>query len=160
VPLTFAPVSGRSLTSAMRSWSWLEWSSRCLLAGRLRYSGAIYVECFPTERQECFLLGQRHAFEFWEGVPQQALYDNLKPAVAAILAGIAAGASGIYSFQERLWLRGGSFANPRAGGRKAASKILIGFRSPVVSGPHSALSRSGSAQCRPAYGLLCATKRA
>jgi hypothetical protein len=36
------------------------------LAGRLRYSGAMFVECFPTQRQEAFLLGQRHAFEFRE----------------------------------------------------------------------------------------------
>jgi hypothetical protein len=27
------------------------------LAGRLRYSGAMFVECFPTQRQEAFLLG-------------------------------------------------------------------------------------------------------
>jgi hypothetical protein len=26
------------------------------LAGRLRYLGAMYVECFPTERQDCFLI--------------------------------------------------------------------------------------------------------
>ncbi|CCF83962.1 hypothetical protein [Nitrolancea hollandica] len=47
------------------------------LAGRLRYSGAIFVECFPTARQDCFLLGQRHAFEFWGGVPLTVVYDNL-----------------------------------------------------------------------------------
>src|SRR5260221_6316862 len=48
------------------------------LAGRLRFSGAMFVECFPTQRQEAFLLGQRHAFEFWGGVPRMAVYDNLK----------------------------------------------------------------------------------
>ena len=56
------------------------------LAGRLRFSGAMFVECFPTQRQEAFLLGQRHAFEFWGGVPRMAVYDNLKasrPAGAA-----------------------------------------------------------------------------
>ena len=42
------------------------------LAGRLRFSGAMFVECFPTQRQEAFLLGQRHAFEFWGGVPRTA----------------------------------------------------------------------------------------
>src|SRR5262249_51954026 len=54
------------------------------LAGRLRSSGAMFLECFPTERQEAFLLGQRHAFEFWGGVPRSVVYDNLKPAVARI----------------------------------------------------------------------------
>ena len=57
------------------------------LAGRLRFSGAMFVECFPTQRQEAFLLGQRHAFEFWGGVPPMAVYDNLKPAVLQVLQG-------------------------------------------------------------------------
>ncbi len=57
------------------------------LAGRLRFSGAMFVECFPTQRQEAFLLGQRHAFEFWGGVPRMAVYDNLKPAVLQVLEG-------------------------------------------------------------------------
>ena len=45
------------------------------LAGRLRFCGAMFVECFPTQRQDAFLLGQRHAFEFWGGVPRMAVYD-------------------------------------------------------------------------------------
>jgi transposase len=57
------------------------------LAGRLRFSGAMFVECFPTQRQEAFLLGQRHAFEFWGGVTRMAVYDNLKPAVLQVLEG-------------------------------------------------------------------------
>ena len=57
------------------------------LAGRLRFSGAMFVECFPTQRQEAFLLGQRHAFEFWGGVPRLVVYDNLKPAVVKVLQG-------------------------------------------------------------------------
>jgi transposase len=57
------------------------------LAGRLRYSGAMFVECFPTQRQDAFLLGQRHAFEFWGGVPRLVVYDNLKPAVLQVLQG-------------------------------------------------------------------------
>jgi len=57
------------------------------LAGRLRYSGSMFVECFPTQRQEAFLLGQRHAFEFWGGVPRMVVYDNLKPAVIQVLQG-------------------------------------------------------------------------
>jgi transposase len=47
----------------------------------------MFVECFPTQRQDAFLLGQRHAFEFWGGVPRMAVYDNLKPAVLQVLEG-------------------------------------------------------------------------
>ncbi len=57
------------------------------LAGRLRYSGAFFVEFFPTERTEAFLLGQRHAFEAWGGVPAHCVYDNTKTAVKTILRG-------------------------------------------------------------------------
>jgi transposase len=57
------------------------------LAGRLRFSGAMFVECFPTQRQEAFLLGQRHALEFWGGVPRMVVYDNLKAAVRQMLEG-------------------------------------------------------------------------
>jgi len=35
----------------------------------------------PRSEKRAFLLGQRHAFEFWGGVPRMAVYDNLKPAV-------------------------------------------------------------------------------
>jgi transposase len=63
------------------------WSRVPFLAGRLRFSGAMFVECFPTQRQDAFLLGQRHAVEFWEGVPRMAVYDNLKPAVLQVLQG-------------------------------------------------------------------------
>jgi transposase len=97
------------------------------LAGRLRYSGAIYVECFPTERQECFLLGQRHAFEFWGGVPRQALYDNLKPAVAAILAGHSRREQGAFSHFKSVYGFEAVFANPRAGWEKGSVENLIGF---------------------------------
>lgn len=97
------------------------------LAGRLRYSGAIYLECFPTERQESFLLGQRHAFEFWGGVPQQVVYDNLKPAVAAILAGHSRREQAAFSHFKSVYAFEAVFANPRAGWEKGSVENLVGF---------------------------------
>ncbi len=97
------------------------------LAGRLRYSGAIYLECFPTERQECFFLGQRHAFEFWGGVPQQVVYDNLKPAVAAILAGHSRREQAAFSHFKSVYAFAAVFANPAAGWEKGSVENLIGF---------------------------------
>lgn len=97
------------------------------LAGRLRYSGAIYLECFPTERQECFLLGQRHAFEFWGGVPQQVVYDNLKPAVAAILAGHSRREQAAFSHFKSIYAFAAVFANPGAGWEKGSVENLVGF---------------------------------
>jgi hypothetical protein len=97
------------------------------LAGRLRYSGAIYLECFPTERQECFLLGQRHAFEFWGGVPQQVLYDNLKPAVATMLTGHRRREQAGFSHFKSVYAFEAVFANPAAGWEKGSVENLIGF---------------------------------
>jgi transposase len=97
------------------------------LAGRLRYSGAIYLECFPTERQECFLLGQRHAFECWGGVPRQVVYDNLKPAVAAILAGHRRREQAAFSHFTSVYAFEAVFANPASGWEKGSVENLIGF---------------------------------
>ena len=97
------------------------------LAGRLRYSGAIYLECFPTERQESFLLGQRHAFECWGGVPRQVVYDNLKPAVAAILAGHSRREQAAFSHFKSAYAFEAVFANPRAGWEKGSVENLVGF---------------------------------
>jgi len=97
------------------------------LAGRLRYSGAIYLECFPTERQESFLLGQRHAFECWGGVPRQVVYDNLKPAVAAILAGHQRREQAAFSHFKSVYAFEAVFANPGAGWEKGSVENLVGF---------------------------------
>jgi transposase len=99
------------------------------LAGRLRYSGAMFLEVFPTERQEAFLLGQRHAFEFWGGVPRTVVYDNLTPAVQQILRGRGhqrkeqeafAHFHSAYGFEA-------IFANPAAGWEKGSVENLVGY---------------------------------
>lgn len=97
------------------------------LAGRLRYSGAMYVECFPTERQECFLLGQRHAFEFWGGVPRSVLYDNLTPAVAELLQGHSRREQAAFSHFKSVYCFEAVFANPGAGWEKGSVENLVGF---------------------------------
>lgn len=110
------------------------------LAGRLRYSGASYLECFPTERQECFLLGQRHAFEFWGGVPLRVVYDNLKPAVAAILTGHCRREQRAFTHFKSVYRFEAVFANPGAGWEKGSVENLIGFarRSFLVPIPRQA----------------------
>ena len=97
------------------------------LAGRLRYSGAIYMEGFPTERQECFLLGQRHAFECWGGVPQHVVYDTLKPAVGAILTGHSRREQAAFTHFKSVYQFEAIFANPAAGWEKGSVENLIGF---------------------------------
>jgi transposase len=97
------------------------------LAGRLRYSGAMFLECFPTERQECFLLGQRHAFECWGGVAQSVVYDNLKPAVAAILAGHSRLEQQAFRHFRSVYRFESIFTNTAAGWEKGSVENLVGY---------------------------------
>ncbi len=97
------------------------------LAGRLRFSGAMFVECFPTQRQEAFLLGQRHAFEFWGGVPRMVVYDNLKPAVLQILQGHSRREHDVFLHFHSVYRFEALFANVRAGWEKGSVENLVGY---------------------------------
>ena len=97
------------------------------LAGRLRYSGAMLVECFPTQRQDAFLLGQRHAFEFWGGVPRLVVYDNLKPAVLQILQGHSRHEHDVFLHFHSVYRFEALFANVRAGWEKGSVENLVGY---------------------------------
>lgn len=97
------------------------------LAGRLRFSGAMFVECFPTQRQEAFLLGQHHAFEFWGGVPRMAVYDNLKPAVLQVLQGHSRREHDVFLHFQSVYRFEALFANVRAGWEKGSVENLVGY---------------------------------
>jgi transposase len=96
------------------------------LAGRLRFSGAMFVECFPTQRQEAFLLGQRHAFEFWGGVPRTAVYDNLKAAVLQVLQGHSRREQDVFLHFQSVYRFEALFANVHAGWEKGSVENLVG----------------------------------
>jgi transposase len=97
------------------------------LAGRLRFSGAMFVECFPTQRQEAFLLGQQHAFEFWGGVPRTAVYDNLKPAVLQVLQGHSRREHEGFLHFHSVYRFEALFANVHAGWEKGSVENLVGY---------------------------------
>ena len=97
------------------------------LAGRLRFSGAMFVECFPTQRQEAFLLGQRHAFEFWGGVPRMVVYDNLKPAVLQVLKGHQRREHEVFLHFHSVYRFEALFANVHAGWEKGSVENLVGY---------------------------------
>jgi len=97
------------------------------LAGRLRFSGAMFVECFPTQRQEAFLLGQRHAFEFWGGVPRLVVYDNLKAAVLQVLQGHSRREHEVFRHFHSVYRFEALFANVAAGWEKGSVENLVGY---------------------------------
>jgi len=97
------------------------------LAARLRYSGAMFVAAFPTERQDAFLLGQRWAFEFWGGVPRSVVYDNLKPAVAHLFRGHSRQEQQGFRHFHSVYGYEAIFANPHAGWEKGSVENLVGY---------------------------------
>ena len=54
---------------------------------RFSHSKAFFVRFYPHQRQESFFDAHEHAFQFFNGVPGQILYDNLKTAVKKVLVG-------------------------------------------------------------------------
>lgn len=54
---------------------------------RFSHSKSFFVRFYPHQRQEAFFDAHEHAFEFFNGVPGQILYDNLKTAVKKVLVG-------------------------------------------------------------------------
>lgn len=97
------------------------------LAARLRYSGAMFLAVFPTERQDAFLLGQHWAFEFWGGVPRSVVYDNLKPAVAQLLRGHSRQEQQAFRHFHSVYGYEAVFANPHAGWEKGSVENLVGY---------------------------------
>jgi transposase len=97
------------------------------LAGRLRFCGAMFIECFPTQRQEAFLLGQQHAFEFWGGVPRMVVYDNLKPAVLQVLQGHSRREHEVFAHFHSVYRFEALFANVASGWEKGSVENLVGY---------------------------------
>ena len=97
----------------------------------------MFVECFPTQRQEAFLLGQRHAFEFWGGVPRMVVYDNLKPAVLQILQGHSRREHEVFGHFHSVYRFEALFANVHAGWEKGSVYITGGVCSAQLLRPPS-----------------------
>jgi transposase len=120
------------------------------LAGRLRFCGAMFVECFPTQRQEAFLLGQRHAFEFWGGVPRMVIYDNLKPAVLQVLQGHSRREHELFTHFHSVYRFEALFANIHAGWEKGSVENLVLCRQTLTpSNRGTVSSRQQAATTRP-----------
>jgi len=98
-----------------------------LFCMRLCHSAAPFVMAFPNQREECFLEGHRQGFEFFGGVPQRAIYDNLKNAVKS--------GWGRYVTEEQPRFRTfrahyafrADFCNPGAANEKGLVENLVGY---------------------------------
>lgn len=54
---------------------------------RMAHSRKMFVVAYPNETQEMVFDAHNQAFKFFDGVPKQMIYDNLKTVVDAIFVG-------------------------------------------------------------------------
>ena len=91
------------------------------------YSNKGYIQVFPSQNQECLLIGLRRIFEHIGGVPARIKIDNMSTAVARILEG-----------HERLLTDGfrrfmlhyrfqADFCNPASGNEKGNVENKVGY---------------------------------
>ena len=84
----------------------------------LPWSNARFVACYPRETLEFFLEGHLRAFEFFGGVPQRIVYDNLKSAVSIVYRGRRRDLNETFQKFSKYYLFEPAFCNPRSGNEK------------------------------------------
>ncbi|MFN3188778.1 MAG: IS21 family transposase [Candidatus Paceibacteria bacterium] len=93
-----------------------------LSASRVRF-----VRAYLHEKQEAFLDGFVHAFEFFGGVPTEGLYDNLKTAVQKILQGRDRLEQESFLALQAHYLFKSEFCNVRSGNEKGRVEGSVGY---------------------------------
>jgi transposase len=82
---------------------------------RLMHSGRDFAWLYPRQDQVCFLDGHVRAFAHFGGVPHRLAYDNLRAAVAKMLAGSERVLAPRFAALSSHYLFEASFARPRTG---------------------------------------------
>ncbi|WP_416148966.1 IS21 family transposase [Salipaludibacillus sp. HK11] len=93
-----------------------------LSASRMRF-----VRAYLHEKQEAFLDGFVHAFEFFGGVPTEGLYDNLKTAVQKTLKGRDRIEQETFLALQAHYLFKSEFCNVRSGNEKGRVEGTVGY---------------------------------
>ncbi|WP_237760138.1 IS21 family transposase [Sporolactobacillus inulinus] len=91
-------------------------------ASRLRF-----VRAYTHEKQEAFLDGFVHAFEFLGGVLTEGLFDNLKTAVMKLLKGRDRLEQETFLALQAHYGFKATFANPRKGNEKGRVEGTVGY---------------------------------
>jgi transposase len=98
-----------------------------LFCMQLSASRMPFVKAFLHERQEAFLDGFVHAFEFFGGVPTEGLLDNLKSAVQKILQGRDRLEQDSFIGLQAHYLFKAEFCNPASGNEKGRIEGTVGY---------------------------------
>lgn len=93
-----------------------------LSASRMRF-----VRAYPHERQEAFMDGFVHGFDYYEGVPAEGLLDNLKSAVVKVLTGRDRVEQETFQALQAHYLFKAEFCNVRSGNEKGQIEGLVGY---------------------------------
>jgi transposase len=93
-----------------------------LSASRMRF-----VKAYLHERQEAFLDGFVHAFEFLGGVPTEGLLDNLKSAVQKVLQGRDRLEQETFIGLQAHYVFKAEFCNPASGNEKGRVEGTVGY---------------------------------
>lgn len=93
-----------------------------LSASRMRF-----IKAYLHERQEAFLDGFVHAFEFLGGVPTEGLLDNLKSAVQKILQGRDRLEQEAFIGLQAHYVFKAEFCNPARGNEKGRIEGTVGY---------------------------------
>jgi transposase len=93
----------------------------------LNYSGGVYVEAFDRANQEAFFEGHTHAFQFFDGIPDTVVYDNLASAVQTILKGNKREENERFTRFREAWLFKSRFCNPARGNEKGRVENMVKY---------------------------------
>jgi transposase len=93
----------------------------------LGYSGAPFVQAYPTEMQEVFFSGHVAAFEFFGGVPHEIWYDNLSNAVQKVLRGTKREEQESFVSFRTHYLFKAEFCNVASGWEKGGVEGRVGY---------------------------------
>jgi transposase len=86
-----------------------------------------FVRAYFHERQEAFLDGFVHAFEYLGGVPAEGIFDNLKSAVVKVLSGRDRVEQETFQALQAHYLFKAEFCNIRSGNEKGQVESLVGY---------------------------------
>jgi transposase len=98
-----------------------------LFCMRSKYSGKHFVRCYPCERQQAFFDAHMQGFEFFGGIFQVLIYDNLTTAVKKVLHGKNRKLQETYMQFQAYYSFSPRFCNPGQGREKGGVEGLVGY---------------------------------
>lgn len=94
---------------------------------RSKYSGKHFVRFYENEQQQSFFDAHLRAFEFFGGVFQKIIYDNLKTAVQEVVLGKKRKEQEAFKQFRAYYSFEAEFCNPGKGHEKGGVEGLVGF---------------------------------